>query len=401
MADNIRTKLLADGKTRAYLVRWVDPEGYERSKQFSGKGAKRAAEDHKREVERDKRRGTYIDPKAGTVTFEQYAEQWRTNQVHRRSTRVRVEKNLRLHINPVIGARPLSSLRRSDIQALVRRLGDKLGAGTVHVVFQDVISILRSAVLDRLIVESPAVQIALPRRPAEDLVIPTVKQIRAIAAEVPERLRAVVWIGATTGLRQGEISGLDLGDVDFLGRDRELRVRRQLNSPAKGGPAYMGPPKTDASRREILLGQEALDALARHLAKFPARELPVPTEQDLERGVPAEQWSTYRLVFTNKHGAPLRGNNIRPCLRPVMARHGFSLGESTHLFRHFYASALIADGRSVKEVQEMLGHASASETYSTYLHLWPESKERCRAAIDNAFAVTESTQADNSETTAQ
>ena len=53
-----------------------------------------------------------------------------------------------------------------------------------------------------------------------------------------------------------------------------------------------------------------------------------------------------------------------------------------HALRYHYASLLIRHGESVKVVQARLGHASASETLDTYAHLWPDSEDRTRAAVD-------------------
>lgn len=50
--------------------------------------------------------------------------------------------------------------------------------------------------------------------------------------------------------------------------------------------------------------------------------------------------------------------------------------------RHFYASLLIRHGESVKTVQARLGHASAAETLDTYSHLWPDSEDRTRDAVE-------------------
>jgi integrase len=61
-----------------------------------------------------------------------------------------------------------------------------------------------------------------------------------------------------------------------------------------------------------------------------------------------------------------------------------------HDLRHFYASALISGGCSVKAVQKALGHASATETLDTYAHLWPDDEDRTRAAIGAALAGTTS-----------
>lgn len=61
--------------------------------------------------------------------------------------------------------------------------------------------------------------------------------------------------------------------------------------------------------------------------------------------------------------------------------HEVGFGTPAEL-RHFYASLLIRYGESVKVVQERLGHASAAETLDTYSHLWPDSEDRTRAAVD-------------------
>lgn len=57
-------------------------------------------------------------------------------------------------------------------------------------------------------------------------------------------------------------------------------------------------------------------------------------------------------------------------------------GTRFHDLRHYYASLLIRHGESVKTVQARLGHASAAETLDTYSHLWPDSDDRTREAVD-------------------
>jgi integrase len=54
----------------------------------------------------------------------------------------------------------------------------------------------------------------------------------------------------------------------------------------------------------------------------------------------------------------------------------------THDLRHFYASALIAGGASVTQVQSVVGHASAVITLRIYAHLWPGEEDRTRSVID-------------------
>jgi integrase len=56
-----------------------------------------------------------------------------------------------------------------------------------------------------------------------------------------------------------------------------------------------------------------------------------------------------------------------------------------HDLRHYYASLLIQHGESVKVVQRRLGHKSAVETLDTYSHLWPDSEDRTRKAVDQVL----------------
>lgn len=53
-----------------------------------------------------------------------------------------------------------------------------------------------------------------------------------------------------------------------------------------------------------------------------------------------------------------------------------------HDLRHFFASLLIASGANVKVVQAKLRHASATTTLDCYGHLWPDSDEATRTAVE-------------------
>jgi integrase len=68
-----------------------------------------------------------------------------------------------------------------------------------------------------------------------------------------------------------------------------------------------------------------------------------------------------------------------PCTAPE--------GTAYHDLRHFYASLLVRQGESVEVVQARLGHATAAETLDTYSHLWPDSEDRIRAAVDSVLGA--------------
>jgi integrase len=147
----------------------------------------------------------------------------------------------------------------------------------------------------------------------------------------------------------------------------ELRVDRQLVTVA-GRPPFLAPPKMEASRRTVPLPDVVIAALAAHLQAFPAGDLV--------------------LVFTNQAGEPLRRSRFGDTVwRPAVRRAGVPPGTGLHDLRHYYASLLIRHGESVKVVQARLGHASAAETLDTYSHLWPDSEDRTRRAIETVLGA--------------
>lgn len=59
---------------------------------------------------------------------------------------------------------------------------------------------------------------------------------------------------------------------------------------------------------------------------------------------------------------------------------------TSHSFRHFFASALVAGGASVKQVQTVLGHSSAVITLRVCAHMWPGDDDRTRDVMDAALS---------------
>src|SRR4051812_17261687 len=95
------------GKGMRWRARYVDEDGREHAKSFARKvDAKRWLDGVTAAVVT----GQYVDPKAGTITFRDYAERWREMQVQRPSSRAHVETMLRRHAYPTLGDRRLSSI---------------------------------------------------------------------------------------------------------------------------------------------------------------------------------------------------------------------------------------------------------------------------------------------------
>ncbi len=316
--------------------------------------------------------GQYVDPKAGRVSFGDYAEHWRMTQVHRPSTSLHVETMLRRHAYPTFGERSLSSILPSEVQAWVKRLGvddasakrKALAPATVGTLHSIVSSIFKTALRDRRIIANPCEGTKLPRVERAEVVPPTTAQVEAIRQSTPEELRALVTFTAGTGMRQGEVLGLTVDRLDML--RRTVTVDRQLVT-RPGKVTEFGPPKTKASTRTIPLPRVVVDALAAHLAAYPV--------------------GADGLVF-RLDGQPITRQAFGHVWRPAARAAGLPTGTGMHSLRHYYASLLIRYGESVKTVQARLGHASVSETLDTYSHLWPDSDDRTREAVDSALGAS-------------
>ena len=108
-----------NGRWRA---RYRTPAGESRNQTFD---RRIDAEQFLTGIEHSKLTGGYVDPSAGKVTFRSFAEDWRARQVQRPSTALSVEQHLRRHVYPRIGHRPIAAIRHSEVQGLVRRLGEE------------------------------------------------------------------------------------------------------------------------------------------------------------------------------------------------------------------------------------------------------------------------------------
>ena len=276
------------GKKAGWRALYRDNDGKQRSKSFDRKAD---AQRFLATVEADQLRGTYVDPRAGKITLNEYAETFMAAQVWREGTRAKAQSHIDNHIGPALGNRQLATITRTDVQAFVASLTAKgLAPTTVQGIHVRLVSILEAAVHDGKIVRSPAIKIQLPKTiktAASQVVALDLDDVRRIADAAPPHMTAFVWLIATAGLRPGEAAGLTVERVNFL--QKTIDVDRQLLTPPKGSP-HLGPTKTSASVRAVPINDLLLAELNRHMRDH--------------RPVEIEPGAT--LIFTNSEGRPLR-----------------------------------------------------------------------------------------------
>lgn len=339
-----------DGKWRA---RYRDPDGREHSKHFD---RKIDANQWLLGIRSSMQRGEYLDPSGAKVTIGAYFAEWSERQVWADTTATAMALAVR---HCTFADVTLGGIRRSTVEAWVKdmqRAG--LAPGTIRTRVNNVRSVLRAAARDRLIPRDPSEGVTLPRqrRAEHAMQIPTPEAVSAALSASDDWFRVYVALAAFAGLRLGEASALQVGDIDFL--RRQIHVQRQVQR-ADGGSVKLTPPKY-GSERIVFVPDELVTMLAWHLEH-------VGVHGD-------EQW-----LFSNGRGEPPHQNTVGHWWRSMFRRSGLERFR-LHDLRHFYASGLIAAGCDVVTVQRALGHAKATTTLSTYSHLWPTAEDRTRAA---------------------
>lgn len=361
--DGRRVRTDRYGQGKRWQARYLDPAGQERTRAFD---RKQDAERFLTTMAAVVLRGTYVDPKGGRVTFREFADAWLEAQTFTATTREATKLRLRLHACAHFGEQELRSIRPSVIQSWLRRLQDEVAPTYVRVVFANVSAVFNAAVDDGLIPSNPcrAASVRLPKRDNRKVEPWTVEQVQAVIAALPERYRATAVVAAGCGLRQGEVFGLRVRDVDFL--RRRLHVQQQVKIVS--ARVELDRPK-GGKVRTVPLPDAVGEAIAAHLRRHPAGD--------------------DGLVFTSREHKPINRNHFnRYVWRPALAKAGVDEGRGNgmHALRHFYASMLIDAGESVRAVADFLGHADPGFTLRVYAHLLPASEDRARRVVSDVLS---------------
>jgi len=330
----------------SYRVRYRGTDGKERSKSFKRKiDAERWAATQMASIAK----GEWIDPQESRVTFGEWVPQWELTLHHlgprTRQLNVGVAHN---YLVPLFGARPLDSITRSDVQAM---LGDELAAGELsnsavrrHVMVLS--QILQSAVEDGRLGRNVAKSIRLPPEQARSMRRLNETELQRLIAATPSFHRPMVMTAAFLGLRWGEITGLGVEHLDFDAAT--VRVERQMQDI--NGKMRFTQPKSKSGYRTVSAPESLMEVLAQHVKRRQVRES--------------------GLVFPGEAGRPLRGGAFRRVwLRAVEAAdlQGFVF----HELRHTAVALAIAQGAHPMAIKERLGHASITTTLDRYGGLFP------------------------------
>jgi len=146
------------------------------------------------------------------------------------------------------------------------------------------------------------------------------------------RDRAILELLYSSGIRVGELVGLNLNQMDL-----DLGIVKVMGKGRK--------------ERIVPVGSKAIEALKAYLEKRAALDGESP-------------------LFVNSRGGRLTARSVGRLIKKYTKRSGIFRRISPHTLRHSFATHLLDAGADIREIQEMLGHASLSTT-QRYIHLSP------------------------------
>jgi integrase len=361
-------KKLPDGR---YLGRYRGPDGREHVKRFKRKNDCQKWLD---DVTVSVATGSYVAPQRGRMTVGTWGESWLAGRVDLKPKTASGYASLwSSQIAPVWERVPLAAITNADIAAWVAKMrADGLSASRTRQAFHLFGATLADAVADRRLASNPAAGVRLPKMPRAEnryLTHGEVEQLAVACGNYGTLIRVLAY----SGLRFGEAVGLRVRRVDVV-RGR-LDIAESVTEV--GGVAVTGTPKTHQRR-----------------------SVPVPAflRPALLEAVDGKPGNAY--VFTAVRGGVLRvGSFRRGVWNPACIAVGLGemvkdkdgreryVGLTPHDLRHAAASFAIASGASVKAVQSMLGHASATQTLDRYAALFGDELDGVAERMDAARAA--------------
>ena len=348
-----------------------------RRRVFYGKTRKEVQEKLKVAL-REQQQGTLVT--APRQTLAQFLTDWLENsqrQSVRPRTYERYEELVRLHIAPALGRYELQKLSAQHLQAFYAKKAEEgLSATTINHFHNVLHKALDTAVKWNLVARNVCDLVSPPRRKRYEVHPLTLEQVHKLLAVVEgHEMEALFRLALATGLRRGELMGLKWQDINLDAG--VLQVRRILSRvPSKmPGKGYVeAEPKTQKSRRSVVIAPFALEALKQHRER--------QREAEITAG---PLWQDHDFVFCTSIGTHLNPTrDMLDQLKVLLKKAGLP-DIRFHDLRHSAATLLLSVGVHPKVVQEILGHSQISITMDVYSHVLPGMQQEAMSRLNDAL----------------
>lgn len=347
-----------------YPYLWINGK----KKWFSGAGkSKRAAQNILNDKLAEIQSGTYLELKK--IKFKDFARVWfdlYAKSATKPSTLRSYENIIEKHLMPEFGEMYLNQITTAMLQTYVAKRLESVKSKTVINELVPTKEMFRHAVRWGYIKVSPAEYVEKPRVEKEEMAILTPQEIKVLLDDTKDyQMRTalkdstyiVVLTALFTGLRRGELFGLQTEDIDWS--TNQIHVRRSL------WRGQFSTPKSMLSVRKVDMTPFLAAELEEHIFHRP------PSDLD--------------LVFCNTKGGLIDPDDfIKRQFIPALKRAEVSVVRF-HDLRHTNVALRIEQGQNIKYIQRQLGHASIQTTLDRYGHLIKDADPKQAKKLDELF----------------
>ena len=321
--------------------------------------------------EREISRGEWHQPAAAArkppelpATLSEYAVTVVARRRLRPATEALYAKLLRLTIVPAFGHRPVANITVAEVTAWYRSM--KQTPTQQANAYGLLKSILKDAVEDGLITDNPCrVKGGGQKSRAREIEVLSVQQLTAYLEAVPEARRIPLLLAGWCGLRSGEVRGLRVRDLDLDAG--VVHVRQGV--VRLSGQLLIGPPKTAAGIRSVMIPPHLLPALREWQRQQPRR-------------------AREALLFPARDGvSPLNDSVLRDAHDKAKRAIGMP-GLTVHGLRHTSATIAAQLGATLAELQARIGHSTPNMAMR-YQHVAAERDAQLAARMSQLATGTD------------
>lgn len=254
--------------------------------------------------------------------------------------------------------------------------GKTLSNSTIHHHHGLISSILATAVQWQVIFSNPCDRVKPPKVGKPDpkyLDEVQAREMIELLQDEDTQFRVMVELLMFTGLRRGELLGLEWSDIDF--ENGIITVNKSTLYLSEKG-VFEDETKTTGSNRAIKVTQGVVELLKEQR-----------THQSLQRLKMGDKWQNSNKIFTAINGSPLNPTYLTAKFRKFRQKHNIE-GICIHGLRHTNATLQIAAGTPLTTVAHRLGHANASTTTKIYAHAIKSADEMAALALADILTPT-------------